>query len=134
MAKKILVIEDEFHIRALLMQTIEMAFEDYIDDDELEVFEGEDGEEGLQIARKEIPDLIFSDVMMPRKDGFQVCQSVKEDPALKKSYVILLTAKGQEVDKIKGLNVGADEYMTKPFDPELVISKVEVVLGIERCD
>ena len=131
--KKILVIEDEMHIRALLMQTIETAFEDHIDNEELEVFEGEDGEEGLELARKEKPDMIFSDVMMPRKDGFQVCQNIKEDPELQHIHIILLTAKGQEVDKTKGLSLGAEEYMTKPFNPELIISRIEEILKIKRC-
>lgn len=134
MAKKILIIEDEQHIRTLLMQTLEVAFEDHIDNEELEIFEAEDGEEGLEIAKDEIPEIIFSDVMMPKKDGFQVCQAVKEDLDLKSIYIILLTAKGQEVDKEKGLSVGADEFMTKPFNPTTVISTVEKNLKIERCD
>lgn len=134
MIKKILTIEDEFHIRALLIQTLETAFEDNIDNDEVEIFEAEDGEEGIQIAKEERPALIFSDIMMPKKDGFQVCQEIKNDLNLKDSYVILLTAKGQEVDKKKGLSVGADEYMTKPFNPELIISKVEEILQIKRSN
>ncbi len=130
MVKKILTIEDEFHIRALLMQTLETAFEDDLDNDELEILVAEDGEEGLQIAKKERPDLIFSDIMLPKKDGFQVCKEIKKD--FKDTYIILLTAKGQDVDKKKGLLVGADEYMTKPFNPELIISKVEERLNIKR--
>ena len=135
MPKKILVIEDERHIRHLLVQTLEMAFEDYIDDEELEILECENGQLGADTARAENPDLVFSDVMMPEKDGFQVCREIREDSALSEStYVILLTAKGQEVDRQKGLEVGADEYMTKPFNPDQVTAKVEEVLGLERCD
>ena len=134
MAKKILIIEDEQHIRTLLMQTLEEAFEDHIDSEELEIFEAEDGEEGLEIAKDENPDVIFSDVMMPKKDGFQICQHIKESPDLKSTYIILLTAKGQEVDKEKGLSAGADEFMTKPFNPLAVIARVEEKLKIERCD
>lgn len=134
MVKKILIIEDEPHIRGLLMQTLERGFEDSIDSEELEILEAEDGEEGLQIAKEEHPALIFLDVMMPKKDGFQTCREIKEAPNLKDAYVVLLTAKGQEVDREKGLSVGADEYMTKPFDPELIISKVEEKLEIKRED
>ena len=134
MGKKILIIEDEHHIRALLMQTLEEAFEDHIDSEELEILEAEDGEEGLDIAKDAHPDIVFSDVMMPKKDGFQVCQDIRQDPDLKRTYIILLTAKGQEVDREKGLNVGADEFMTKPFNPEAVIVRVEDKLKIVRCD
>ena len=135
MSKKILIIEDERHIRALLIQTLEVAFEDHVDEDELEILQGADGEEGVDIARREHPDLIFLDVMMPKKDGFQVCREIKDEvhpgPA---TYIILLTAKGQEADKVAGLSAGADEYMTKPFNPEAVVAKVEERLGIKRCE
>lgn len=134
MAKKVLITEDESHIRALLVQTLETAFEDYIDDEELEIFEAADGEEGLQIAKKERPDLIFLDLMLPKIDGFEVCQKIKEDRRLKNTYIIMLSAKGQAVDKKKGLAVGANEYVTKPFNPDIIISRVEEKLGIKRSD
>ena len=134
MAKKVLITEDESHIKALLVQTLETAFEDYIDDEELEIFEAADGEEGLQIAKKERPDLIFLDLMLPKMDGFEVCQKIKEDRRLNNTYIIMLSAKGQAVDKKKGLAVGANEYVTKPFNPDIIISKVEEKLGIKRAD
>lgn len=134
MLKKVLIVEDEFHIRTLLLQTIERGFEDSLDNEEFEILEADDGEEGLRIARKEQPVLIFLDVMMPKKDGFQVCREIKEDPNTKNIYVIMLTAKGQEAEKKKGLLAGADEYITKPFDPELIISKIEEKINIKRCD
>lgn len=134
MAEKILVVEDETHIRALLIQTLERGFEESIDDEELEVLEASDGEEGLKIAKEEHPTLIFLDVMMPKLDGFSVCKEIKEDPNTKDIYIIMLTAKGQEVDKKQGLLAGADEYITKPFDPELIISKIEEKTNIKRCD
>jgi two-component system, OmpR family, alkaline phosphatase synthesis response regulator PhoP len=134
MVKKILVVEDEPYIRKLLIQTLERGFDDSIDNEELEILEAKNGEEGLQIAKKEHPALIFLDVMMPKKDGFQVCREIKEDSNTKDIYVVLLTAKGQEVDKKKGATVGADEYITKPFDPELIISRVEEEINIRRCD
>jgi two-component system, OmpR family, alkaline phosphatase synthesis response regulator PhoP len=132
MAKKVLITEDESHIRALLVQILETAFEDYIDDEELEIFEAADGEEGLQIAKQEHPDLIFLDVMIPKKDGYEVCRKIREDSGLENIYIIMLTARGQVIDKDKGLLAGANEYVTKPFDPQLIISKAEEKLGIKR--
>jgi len=132
MAKKVQIIEDESHIKALLIQTLETAFEDIIDDEELEILEATDGVEGLQIAKKERPDLIFLDIMIPKIDGFEVCKKLKEDPSFKNTYIIMLTAKGQVVDKEKGLSVGANEYVTKPFNPDFIISKVEEKLGFKR--
>ncbi len=132
MAKKVQIIEDEFHIKALLIQTLETAFEDIIDDEELEILEATDGVEGLQIAKKERPDLIFLDIMIPKIDGFEVCQKLKEDPSFKNTYIIMLTAKGQVVDKEKGLSVGANEYVTKPFNPDFIISIIEEKLGFKR--
>lgn len=134
MGKKILVVEDESYIRTLLVQALERGFDDSIDNEELEVLEAKNGEEGLQIAKEEHPSVIFLDVMIPKKDGFEVCREIREDSNIKDIYVILLTAKGQEVDKKKGLLAGADEYITKPFDPELIISKVEEKINIKRCD
>ena len=132
MAKKVQIIEDESHIKALLIQTLETAFEDIIDDEELEILEANDGVEGLQIAKQEHPDLIFLDIMIPKIDGFEVCKKLKEDPSFKNTYIIMLTAKGQVVDKEKGLSVGANEYVTKPFNPDFIISKVEEKLGFKR--
>ena len=130
--KKVQIIEDESHIKALLIQTLETAFEDIIDDEELEILEANDGVEGLKIAKQEHPDLIFLDIMIPKIDGFEVCKKLKEDPSYKNTYIIMLTAKGQVVDKEKGLSVGANEYVTKPFNPDFIISKVEEKLGFKR--
>ena len=134
MKKKVLIIEDDPCIRMLLLEVIEEAFEDSLDDEKLEILEAFDGEQGLQMARKERPDLIFSDVMMPKMDGFEVCRKIKNDSDIKDTYFILLTAKGQEVDKIKGAEAGCDEYMTKPFKPELIVSKVEERLSLQKND
>lgn len=134
MKKKVLIIEDESYIRALLLQIMENAFEDSINDEKFEIFEASDRERGLQIAQKERPDLILSDVMMPKMDGFEVCRKIKKNPNIdfKDTYFILLTAKGQAVDRTKGAIVGCDEYITKPFDPELIVARVEEKLGIMR--
>jgi len=126
MAKKIVIIDDEPHIRALLEQTLE-DFED----EGVEIFTAKDGQEGLAILQEEHPDLVFLDVMMPKMNGFDVCNTVKNELKLPNIYIVMLTAKGQEFDKKKGLEVGADTYMTKPFDPDVIIAKASEVLGIE---
>ena len=133
MAKKILIVEDEDHIRDLLVQTIETAFELFVFNDKLEILEASNGEEGLNIVEKDCPNLIFLDVMMSKINGFDVCRRIKGNAKISnKPYIVLLTAKGQEFDKKKGFSVGADEYMTKPFNPEQVILKVESKLTIKR--
>lgn len=132
MPAKILIIEDEVHIRRLLTQTLELAFDEIIDNYELEILEASDGIEGVKIAKAEKPNLIFSDIMMPKMNGYNVCEIIRKEIAPKSTYVILLTAKGQEIDKKKGLSMGANEYITKPFDPEKVISRVEEILKVKR--
>ena len=126
MSKKILIVDDEPHIRALLEQTLE----DFKDND-VEIFTAKDGQEGLELIKDEHPNLVFLDVMMPKMNGFDVCQAVKHELNLQDVYIIMLTAKGQEFDKKKGLESGADTYMTKPFDPDEIIEKASAVLGIE---
>ena len=126
MEKKILIVDDEPYIRALLEQTLE----DFEDED-VEILTANDGEEGLEIIQEEHPNLVFLDVMMPKMNGFDVCDQVKNQLKLGDVYIVMLTAKGQEFDKKKGLEVGADTYMTKPFDPDAIVEKAEEVLGIE---
>ncbi|MGR3178475.1 MAG: response regulator [Candidatus Anammoxibacter sp.] len=131
MAKKVLVIEDDSCIRMLLLQILKDAFEDSLDNEKLELLEASDGELGFQMAQNARPDLIFSDIMMPKMDGFEVCRKVKNDDNLKGVYFVLITA-SQEVDKIKMEAVGCEEFMTKPYDFEQIILTVENVLGIKR--
>ncbi|MCB1141502.1 MAG: response regulator [Leptospiraceae bacterium] len=126
MGKKIVIIDDELHIRMLMEQTLE----DFEDED-VEIFTAANGAEGLELIIEEKPDLVICDVMMPKMNGFEVCEKVKSDPELKHIYFILLTAKGQEADKQKGASMGADMYMTKPFDPDMVLQKVGALLGID---
>lgn len=122
---KILIVDDEPHIRILLEQTLED-----LEDEGVELFIAEDGEEALETIREENPELVFLDVMMPKLNGFQVCNKVKNELGIKSIYIILLTAKGQEFDKQKGQEVGADMYMTKPFNPDEIVEKAKDVLGI----
>jgi DNA-binding response OmpR family regulator len=125
MAQKILIVDDEAHIRMLIEQTLEE-----LEDEGVEFFTAENGELALEVISAEKPDLIFLDVMMPKLNGMEVCRRVKYEMGLSKIYIVLLTAKGQESDRQKGLDVGADVYMTKPFDPELLLEKAREVLDL----
>src|SRR5579864_820635 len=125
MQRKILIADDEPHLRTLIHQ----ALED-LEDVGVELFTASDGAEALEIILAEMPDLVFLDVMMPQKSGFDVCSAVKNSAVTKSIYVVLLTAKGQEFDRQRGLEVGADFYMTKPFDPDALLEKARQVLRI----
>ncbi|EGB16174.1 response regulator receiver protein [Pseudodesulfovibrio mercurii] len=117
MAKKILIVDDEVHIKMLLEQTLEELEDEF----EVDLFTASDGEEGLEFIRSKRPDLVFLDIMMPKMNGYEVCRIIKDDPALQDVKIILLTAKGQEVDRKQGLELGAMMYMTKPFDPDEIL-------------
>jgi DNA-binding response OmpR family regulator len=82
------------------------------------------GEEGLARLRQLRPPLVFLDIMMPRMNGYEVCEQIKQDPAIASTYVIMLSAKGQQIDRERGLLGGADEYMTKPFSPREIAQRV----------
>lgn len=86
------------------------------------------GEEGLARVRSLRPPLVFLDIMMPRMDGYEVCEQIKQDPALAGTYVIMLSAKGQQIDRERGLLGGADEYQTKPFSPREIARRVRELL------
>lgn len=122
---KLLIADDEPHIRLLLAQTLEA-----LEDDGVELFVEPDGQAALDRIRSERPDVVFLDVMMPRMNGFDVCAAVKADPDLAHVQVVLLTAKGQEVDRQKGADAGADLYLTKPFDPDQLFATAERLLGL----
>jgi len=125
MTKKVLVVDDEPHIRLLLEQTLEE-----LEDEGVELLTASNGEEALDVIKEEHPDLVFLDVMMPKMNGFDVCNTVKNELKIQKIYIVLLTAKGQEFDKQKGNEVGADVYMTKPFDPDTILKKAYEVLEL----
>ncbi|RIA08783.1 response regulator receiver domain-containing protein [Flavobacteriaceae bacterium MAR_2010_72] len=124
MSKKLLIVDDESHIRMLIEQTLED-----LEDNGVELLFAENGEQALQIITTEEPDLVFLDVMMPKMSGMEVCYKVKKEMNLNKVYIILLTAKGQEVDRQKGLEMGADRYMTKPFDPDEMLDIASTILN-----
>lgn len=125
MEKKILIVDDEAHIRMLIEQTLEE-----LEDKGIEFFAAENGEIALEIIKEEKPHLVFLDVMMPKMNGMEVCRRVKKELGMDDVFIILLTAKGQEIDRLKGQEVGADVYMTKPFDPEMILNKAKEVLKI----
>lgn len=125
MSKKILIVDDEVHIRALLEQTLED-----LEDAGVEIFLAKEGEEGLRFAREEKPDLMFLDIMMPKKNGYEVCEEIKRDPELKDIYIIMLTAKGQAADRVRGEEVKANEYITKPFNPDEILQKASDILSV----
>ena len=124
MSKKLLIVDDEAHIRMLIEQTLED-----LEDEGVELLFADNGEKALAIIQEERPNLVFLDVMMPKMNGMEVCQKVKKELGIDGVYIILLTAKGQEVDRQKGLEMGADRYMTKPFDPDEMLSVAEEILN-----
>jgi two-component system, OmpR family, alkaline phosphatase synthesis response regulator PhoP len=125
MAKEhILIIEDEEDLLALVHYNL--VREGY------RVTCAVNGEEGLQAARQELPDLLLLDLMLPGIDGLEVCRRLRKDPQLQALPVIMLTARGEEADVVAGLELGADDYVTKPFSPRILISRVRAVLRRRR--
>jgi len=122
---KILIVDDEVHLRTLLHQTLEE-----LEDEGVELHTATNGEEALAAIEAMQPNLVFLDVMMPKLSGFDVCERAKKTLGLSNVYIVLLTAKGQEFDRQRGIEVGADLYMTKPFDPDSLLMKARDVLGI----
>ena len=118
---KILVVDDEVYILHIL--DFILGAENY------DVITATNGEQALQKVRDEKPDLVVLDIMMPKLDGYETCRIIKSDPKTKLIPVILLTAKGREVDQKLGKEVGASDYITKPFSPSKLIERVQAILG-----
>lgn len=125
MDKKVLIVDDEASIRALLEQTLED-----LEDEGVELLIESNGADALETIKAQRPQLVFLDVMMPKMNGFDVCNAVKNELGFTDVYICMLTAKGQEFDRAKGMEVGADEYITKPFDPYDLYEKAEEILGV----
>jgi len=121
----ILIVDDEAHLRTLIRQTLEE-----LEVEGVELLTAANGEEALATIESARPRLVFLDVMMPKLSGFDVCDRAKRTLGLKDTYIVLLTAKGQEFDRQRGQQVGADLYMTKPFDPDALLQKARSVLGL----
>lgn len=120
MSKRILVVDDE--------PSILLSLEFLMEQEGYDVISATDGDEALQAIHEKLPDLILLDVMMPKRDGFEVCQTIRANPEWKEVKIIILTAKGREVDQEKGFALGADDYITKPFATQELVSKVKKVL------
>ncbi|MCC6135700.1 MAG: response regulator [Candidatus Contendobacter sp.] len=120
MANKILVVDDEPNIVLSLEFLMKQAG--------FQVRTASDGEAALTAVASEPPDLVLLDVMMPRKNGYEVCQAIRANPDWKEVRIIMLTAKGREVEREKGLALGADDYITKPFSTQEVVERVRELL------
>jgi len=119
----ILVADDEPHIRLLIEQTLED-----LADEGVTILTVGDGQTALDTIKERRPQLVVLDAMMPRMNGFDVCHAVKKELGLHDVYVIILTAKGQEYDRQRGEQVGANLYMTKPFDPDELLARAREVI------
>jgi DNA-binding response OmpR family regulator len=118
--KRILVVDDEADL--IEMVALRLQANDY------EVLTAIDGQEGLDKARQEKPDLIILDLMLPKMDGYKVCRMLKFDEKFKQIPIILFTARAQEADLKLGEEVGADAYLTKPFEPEILLAKIKELI------
>ena len=118
--KKVLVCDDELYILESVTYVVR--------EEGFAVFAAEDGEQAIDKARAELPDLMLLDILMPKKTGFEVCRALKENPATKGIYIILLTSLGQERDVEQAFQSGADEYMTKPFSPRSLRKRLHELL------
>ena len=121
MARTVLVVDDEPFILRSLGFVLERAG--------FHVVSAANGDDALEQLRDHRPGVCILDVMMPRRNGFEVCEVVKGDPELRDTYVILLTAKGQETSRERGMRAGADEYLTKPFSPSAIVERVTQVMA-----
>ncbi|MDH3281362.1 MAG: response regulator [Gammaproteobacteria bacterium] len=120
-AKKILIVDDE--------PSIVLSLEFLMKKAGYEVVTAADGNEGLERMASERPELVLLDVNMPGRNGYEVCQAIRDNPEWKDTRVVMLTAKGRDVEREKGLAMGADSYVTKPFATKEVVALVEQLLG-----
>jgi phosphate regulon transcriptional regulator PhoB len=120
MTATVLVVDDEKDLVDLVKYHLEK--------EGLKCLEARDGETALQVAKERIPDLVVLDLMLPGLDGLEVCRKLRKDPKTSSIAIIMLTAKAEEVDRIVGLEMGADDYMVKPFSPRELVARVKAVL------
>ena len=121
MSKRVLICDDEPYIVESVSYVVRKAGFD--------VVTAEDGEQALEAALREKPDLVFLDIMMPGISGDEVCRRLKADPSTRATHVVILTARGQEEDERRAMEMGADEFMTKPFSPRKLRARVLELLG-----
>ena len=122
--QNVLVVDDEANILLSLQFLMKKAGYD--------VRTAKDGDEALAEIERSAPDLVLLDVMMPKRDGFDVCQQIRANPKWKNVRIIMLTARGRDIERDKGLALGADDYIVKPFSTKDAIERVEAVLGGAR--
>ncbi len=123
---KVLIVEDDKDILELLSYNMQASCFD--------VLTSRDGFDALSVARQNLPDLILLDLMLPNLDGFEVCKELKRDPETKNIPILMLTARGEEVDRIVGLELGADDYVVKPFSPRELILRIRAILRRSATD
>ena len=121
MSKRVLICDDEPYIVESVSYVVRKAGFD--------VVTAEDGEQALEAAHREKPDLVFLDIMMPGISGDEVCRRLKADPKTRDTHVVILTARGQEEDERRAMEMGADEFMTKPFSPRKLRARLLELLG-----
>ncbi|MFV0338563.1 MAG: response regulator [Chthoniobacterales bacterium] len=126
MQATILIVEDEPDVTALLRYNLKRA--------ELGVETAEDGAKGLKKAREILPDVIILDVMMPKMNGFELCRELRADSQTRDICILMLTARGEPEERVKGLELGADDYLTKPFSPRELVLRVQALLRRRRTD
>lgn len=124
MTKKLLIADNEQPLRLLVRATLK--------DKNYEILEASDGQEALEVARRERPKLLLLDIQMPAMTGFEVCEQLKSDPTTADIVVVMLTVKSQQIDKERGKAVGADYYFTKPFSPSQLLQLVDRIMREER--
>jgi two-component system, OmpR family, alkaline phosphatase synthesis response regulator PhoP len=119
--EKILIVDDEKLV--ILSLAFVLGKEGYV------LNTAENGEEAVKKAREFQPDVMFLDIMMPKKNGYEVCQEIRNNPDLKDLYIIMLSAKGWDIDRTKALEVGANEFISKPFSPLDVVTRVKAIMA-----
>ena len=119
--KRILIVDDEVQLVEMVKMRLEAAG--------YEIISAYDGQEGFDKAKKDKPDLIILDLMLPKMDGYKVCGLLKNDARYSKIPIIMFTARVQEEDVRLGKDLGAEEYVAKPFDPKILLSKIKKLLG-----
>ena len=118
--KRILIVDDEMHIRELIKFNLEK--------DGFKTLQASNGKEAIELAKERQADLIILDLMIPIMDGFEVCKEIRKDSIIGNTPIIMLTARSEEIDKIGGLEIGADDYMTKPFSVRELVARVKAQL------
>ena len=122
----VLIVDDEQHIRLLIEQALEE-----LEDEGVELLTAPDGEIALDIVRNQAPDVVFLDVTMPKLNGFDACDRIKHELGMTDTFICMLTAKGQAYDRERGLEAGADLFLTKPFDPDELLAIARRALRLE---